>query len=130
MVRSVEEAREKDNFDTEDFEEIEDTEEDLPFSDNLPFSEEFTRSLFGDDWEDVERQLFDDIPVEGASAEDEGEFTYGSDVVDGEIVLNPIYKFRETGTDENGRIEGVLERTENPFHNVEKLRFAGIFDDI
>ena len=52
------------------------------------------------------------------------------DVADGEIQLNPIYVFRETGVDENGRIQGVLERTGNPFRNVEKLRFAGITDDI
>lgn len=52
------------------------------------------------------------------------------DVEDGEITLNPIYRFRETGTDPAGRIIGILERTENSFQNVEKLRFAGIFEDI
>ena len=30
----------------------------------------------------------------------------------------------------NGKIEGVLERTENEFQNVEKLLFAGILDEI
>ena len=58
------------------------------------------------------------------------EITEILDVEDGEIQLNPIYRFRETGVDENGRIIGVLERTENKFQNVEKLRFAGIEDEI
>ena len=51
-------------------------------------------------------------------------------MADGDIVLNPIYRFRELGTDEAGKIIGELERTENPFQNMEKLRFAGIFDEI
>lgn len=48
----------------------------------------------------------------------------------GEIQVNPIYKFQETGVDANGKIIGVLARTENEFKNVEKLRFAGIEDVI
>ena len=48
----------------------------------------------------------------------------------GEILLNPIYVFEE---DENSTVEkvsGGLVRTKNPMKNVEKLRQAGIFEDI
>ncbi len=46
------------------------------------------------------------------------------------VHLVPIYKFRETGVDRDGKIIGVLERTENEFKNDEKLLFAGIRDKI
>ncbi|MEC0372597.1 CpaF family protein [Paenibacillus chibensis] len=42
----------------------------------------------------------------------------------GDVVLNPLYTFRETG-EENGRILGRLEPKE-PLQNQEKLRMAGI----
>ena len=48
----------------------------------------------------------------------------------GEILLNPLYVFEE---DENSTVEkvsGGLVRTKNPMKNVEKLRQAGIFEDI
>lgn len=51
-------------------------------------------------------------------------------VEDGEVKLNPIYRFEETGVDANGKIQGVLKRTDKPFQSVEKLRFAGIMDEI
>ncbi len=47
------------------------------------------------------------------------------DYVDNQIILNPIYKFVETGEDENGKIIGGLVRTENEFVNKEKLLAAG-----
>ena len=48
----------------------------------------------------------------------------------GEILLNPLYVFEE---DENSTVEkvsGGLNRTKNPMQSVEKLRQAGIWDDI
>ncbi len=48
----------------------------------------------------------------------------------GEIILNPIYKFQE---DENSTLEhvsGGLVRTENKMQNTEKLRQAGILEDL
>lgn len=48
----------------------------------------------------------------------------------GDVILVPIYRFRETGVDENGKIEGRLERTEHEFFHTEKLLFAGIQDVI
>lgn len=51
-----------------------------------------------------------------------------SEVLDcrqGEIRLNPLYRFRETG-EANGRITGVLEETQNSLLNRHKLLLAGI----
>ncbi|NLX63181.1 MAG: CpaF family protein [Clostridiaceae bacterium] len=45
---------------------------------------------------------------------------------DGEILLNPIYVFEETGQDEHGIIEGHLRRTENPLINKSKAKQRGI----
>ena len=44
---------------------------------------------------------------------------------DGEIILNPLFKFTEKG-EENGRICGALEPTGNRLLRDEKLRAAGI----
>ncbi|MCL6601493.1 MAG: CpaF family protein [Paenibacillus sp.] len=44
---------------------------------------------------------------------------------DGEVQLNPIYEFQETG-EQGGRIQGGLRPTENPLLHTIKLRMAGI----
>lgn len=47
---------------------------------------------------------------------------------DGQVILNPIYKFKE---DENTRLEkvsGSLLRTENPIKNQNKFILSGIYD--
>ncbi len=44
----------------------------------------------------------------------------------GEILLNPIYKFVETGEDENHKIIGSLQRTENAMQKTQKLAAAGL----
>lgn len=44
----------------------------------------------------------------------------------GEIKLNPLFKFVERGEDENKKIIGGLERTENPMIHTEKFSAAGI----
>ncbi|PCL90898.1 CpaF family protein [Paenibacillus lautus] len=41
---------------------------------------------------------------------------------DGEVVLNPLYRFRETG----GRVIGRLEPCGNPLQSADKLHMAGI----
>ncbi len=43
----------------------------------------------------------------------------------GEIELNPIFHFVETG-EENGKVIGGLVRTENPMQKTEKLQMAGL----
>ena len=48
----------------------------------------------------------------------------------GEIKLNPLYKFVEHGETENGRIIGGLERTENPMINTYKFHMAGVSDRV
>lgn len=49
---------------------------------------------------------------------------------DGNILLNPLYVFKEEGEAKNGKIVGSLERTENKFVNKEKLLMAGIHIDV
>ncbi|KOR82417.1 CpaF family protein [Paenibacillus solani] len=44
---------------------------------------------------------------------------------DGEVLLNRLYRFRETGESE-GRVIGRLEPCGNPLHSVDKLHMAGI----
>ena len=44
---------------------------------------------------------------------------------DGEIQTHPLYKFKELGTDDNGKVLGSLEKAEELFH-LEKLKNAGI----
>ena len=46
----------------------------------------------------------------------------------GEIVLNPIYQFVETGEDANHKIIGSLQRTENKMVNTQKFLSAGLSD--
>lgn len=44
---------------------------------------------------------------------------------DGEVVLNPLYRFRETG-ESGGRVIGRLEPCGNPLQSADKLYMAGI----
>ena len=46
--------------------------------------------------------------------------------LEGEIVLNPLYTFVETGSDEEGKVKGVLKRTDNEFVHTEKIQRAGV----
>ncbi|OKP97486.1 CpaF family protein [Paenibacillus sp. P46E] len=46
-------------------------------------------------------------------------------VQEGEVVLNPLYEFRETG-ERNGRVQGGLVPSGNPMLHTGKLRMAGI----
>ncbi len=48
------------------------------------------------------------------------------DYKDGEIRLNPLYKFEETEKSELWKVDGILKRTENPLKNTLKLQQAGI----
>ncbi len=43
----------------------------------------------------------------------------------GEIQLNPLYRFMEEGESDDGKIIGRLVRTENPMRNTQKFRIAG-----
>jgi pilus assembly protein CpaF len=45
---------------------------------------------------------------------------------DGEIMLNPLYIFEETGEDSKGMVIGSLKRTENPLVNRQKAKQRGI----
>lgn len=45
----------------------------------------------------------------------------------GEILINPLYRFNETG-ESDGRIEGCLERSKNEMQNIQKLKSAGFTD--
>lgn len=46
--------------------------------------------------------------------------------LEGEIILNPLYTFVETGSDEDGKVKGVLKRTDNEFVHTEKIQRAGV----
>lgn len=48
----------------------------------------------------------------------------------GEIKLNPIYKFVEEGEDENHKIIGSLQRTKNKMINTQKFLSAGLSDEV
>lgn len=48
----------------------------------------------------------------------------------GEIMLNPLYQFVETGEDENHKIIGSLQRTKNKMVNTQKFTSAGISAEI
>lgn len=50
--------------------------------------------------------------------------------INGEIRLNPLYKFVETGEDGNGRIIGSLVRTERAMIHMEKFRNAGLPEQV
>ena len=54
------------------------------------------------------------------------EITEVLDCKDGEVVLNPLYQFCETGVSDNGIIIGGLKRTENEFVHVDKMKKAGV----
>lgn len=49
---------------------------------------------------------------------------------DGKYILNPLYQFRRSGEDKNGKIIGTLCRTENVMQNMQKFEMAGISSDI
>ncbi|MDQ0195518.1 CpaF family protein [Paenibacillus wynnii] len=44
---------------------------------------------------------------------------------DGEVLLNPLYEFQETG-EHSGRVQGGLMPTGNPLLHTDKLRMSGI----
>lgn len=48
----------------------------------------------------------------------------------GEIVLNPLYKFVEDDKSTLRKVSGSLKRTENKMQNVFKLKLAGIYEEI
>ncbi len=48
------------------------------------------------------------------------------DCVDGEIEVNKLYVFKESGEDENGKVIGKLQKTNNELINLSKLSKAGI----
>ncbi|WP_379154982.1 CpaF family protein [Paenibacillus sp. sgz5001063] len=47
-------------------------------------------------------------------------------VREGEVILSPLYEFRETG-EKNGRVQGGLIPSGNPMLHTAKLRMAGIY---
>jgi len=47
-----------------------------------------------------------------------------------QIHLNPIYKFVESDKTTVEKVDGMLTRTDNPFVNKDKLRGAGIYEEI
>lgn len=49
---------------------------------------------------------------------------------DGEILLNPIYVFQEDENSTLEKVSGGLVRTENEMKNTEKLRMAGILENL
>ena len=52
------------------------------------------------------------------------------DPVTHEIVLNPLYEFREDAQSTKTRVSGKLTRTEHAMVNTQKLRNAGITREI
>lgn len=51
-------------------------------------------------------------------------------VKDGEITVQPIYKFIEKSTDSNGKIKGELCATGNRLLNTGKLAYAGLLNKL
>jgi len=49
---------------------------------------------------------------------------------DGEIQLNPLFKFIEEGETEDKRVIGLLKRTENEMKNTMKFKMAGIQQEV
>lgn len=47
-------------------------------------------------------------------------------IKDGEIMLNPLYRYLEQGQNQQGRITGVWEKT-GTLQNTEKLKRAGLY---
>lgn len=48
------------------------------------------------------------------------------DVKDGDILVNPLYEFKEEGEDPTGKVIGCLKSTGNNLKNIRKLQYAGI----
>lgn len=48
----------------------------------------------------------------------------------GDILMNPLYVFEEDENSTLDKVSGGLNRTKNPMKNVEKLRQAGILEDL
>lgn len=48
----------------------------------------------------------------------------------GEIIMNPLYVFEEDENSTLEKVSGGLNRTKNPMRNTEKLRQAGILEDL
>lgn len=48
----------------------------------------------------------------------------------GEVQLNCLYRFVEEGVDNDGRIIGALQPTENALHNKDKLQLAGLLEEV
>ena len=48
----------------------------------------------------------------------------------GQIILNPLYRFEEDENSTLTKVSGSLKRTENPMKNVYKLRLSGYRDEI
>ena len=51
-------------------------------------------------------------------------------IKNGEIELNTLYKFKETGEDSEKKIIGELIRTENQMKNMLKFNMAGITEKV
>ena len=49
---------------------------------------------------------------------------------DGQIILNPLYRFEEDENSTLEKVSGSLKRTDNPMQNTYKLRLSGIKEDI
>jgi len=49
---------------------------------------------------------------------------------DGQIILNPLYRFEEDEFSTLEKVSGSLKRTDNPMQNTYKLRLSGIKEDI
>ncbi len=48
----------------------------------------------------------------------------------GQILLNPIYRFEEDEKSTLEKVSGSLRRTKNPMKNIFKLQLAGIRTEI
>ncbi|CAD2073981.1 type II secretion system protein E [Phocicoccus schoeneichii] len=49
-------------------------------------------------------------------------------IENGELILNPLFEFKERGEDSNGKIIGQLEPTGNSLQDILKLQLAGMYD--
>ena len=49
---------------------------------------------------------------------------------DGEIILNPLYKFEETDKSTIQKVDGVLKRTGNKLEHDFKLKLSGLYEEI
>jgi len=49
-----------------------------------------------------------------------------SGCISGRILMNPLYKFEESGETPEGKIAGSLKRTGNAMLHTDKYRMAGI----